>query len=136
MERMRCSLTRMPAEARPKGARSTRCKKPINGDQQDQREIIKLHGAFEIEGLETGDGQLGPDVDVMPSRAAAELGVVEDEVEHLREGESDHDEVDARGAHDEKADDESGVELRRVIAAGSVSQRLAASYFGAISASA
>ena len=38
--------------------------------------------------------------------AAADLGVVEDEVGHLRERERDHDEVDAARAQAERADDE------------------------------
>ena len=38
--------------------------------------------------------------------AAADLGVVEDEVHHLREGERDHDEVDAARAQRKRADDE------------------------------
>jgi hypothetical protein len=45
----------MPAKARPKG-RATLDVKKRNGDQQDEREIIKLHGVFEIQRFESRDG--------------------------------------------------------------------------------
>ena len=81
---------------------------PIDGDQCDQRQIEKLRRTFEIEGLEAGNGQFWPDIDVDAIGAAAQFGVVKDRIEHLCEGEGDHDEIDARGAHDQEANDESG----------------------------
>ena len=78
-----------------------------------QRQVIKLHRVFEIEGLEAGNGQFRPHVDVDAIGAAAEFGVVKNRIEHLRKGEGDHDEIDTGGAHDQKADDQRGKPRRR-----------------------
>ena len=52
--------------------------------------------------------ELGAHGDVNAVRAAAQFGVVENRIEHLREGEGYHDEIDTRGAHYEKANDQGG----------------------------
>ena len=56
--------------------------------------------------VKVGDPIAELEIQADPIGAAAELRVVEHEIEHLREGERHHDEVDALHAHDEHADDE------------------------------
>ncbi|KAG1240563.1 hypothetical protein G6F68_017538 [Rhizopus microsporus] len=79
---MRCSLMRMPASAAPKG----------------QHEVVERRAVAQVEGHPAGNRQLGPEVQVDAVAAAADLGVVEDVIRHLRECQRDHDEVNAARA--------------------------------------
>src|SRR4029077_5838516 len=80
----------------------------IHPDHDNQHEIIELHRIFEIKGLDAGDGELGTYQDINPIRAAAQFSVVKNRINHLREGEGHHDEIDTRAAHYEKANDQGG----------------------------
>ena len=102
---MRCSLTRMPASAWPKRERSSSASKRVGRDQRGEHDVVEV--------VRCRPGRAGRpptrarlDVQEDAVAAAAELGVVEHEVGHLREGQRDHDEVDAAGAQAERADEE------------------------------
>jgi hypothetical protein len=73
-------------------------------DEQGQHEIIDVPCVGEIERREAPDRRDRLEVHADAVRSAAELRVVEDEIEHLRERERHHDEVDALHAYDEHAD--------------------------------
>ncbi len=78
--------------------------KEINTDQKQERKVIELRGAFQVERLESRELQLGTHGDVDAVRAAGDFGVMKEGINHLREGESHHDEIDAACAHDQIAD--------------------------------
>ena len=85
-------------------------------DQQHEHAVVDVRRVGEIERREAADRRDRLEIHADPVRAAAEFRVVEEEIEHLREREGHHDEVDALHAHDEHADRErrdSGREHRR-----------------------
>jgi hypothetical protein len=53
--------------------------------------------------LTAGNGDLGPDVDGDTVRSTREFGIVEEEEQHLAEGERHHDEIDAAGTQHQRA---------------------------------
>ena len=70
-----------------------------------------------------------------PSEPPANWRIVEQEEQHLAEGERHHDEVDAARAQRQRADRQRGERRRRATASGNVSHSEAGSYFGDASAS-
>src|SRR5712692_247429 len=63
---------------------------PVHANQDSEHEVIELNWVFEIERLNAGYGEFGPNVDVNAIRAATQFGVVEYRIQHLREGECHH----------------------------------------------
>src|ERR1700682_5968655 len=59
---------------------------------------------FEVEQLAAREIQLRLDVEIDAVRPSTELGIVEEVIEHLPEGQRDHDEVDARSTQHEQTD--------------------------------
>ena len=74
------------------------------GNEHCQHEIEELVRIAEIDERDVAELDVGLEVHRDAVRAAAEVGVVENEVEHLGERERHHDEVDAACAQNENAD--------------------------------
>jgi hypothetical protein len=77
-------------------------------DEQAQHHPVERPRVLQIDKRHARDGRFGLEVDVGPVRSARELGVVEEEEQHLPEGQRDHDEVDAPGAQGERPDHQRG----------------------------
>src|SRR5215831_811368 len=73
-------------------------------EHQGEHQVVKMDRGFEVEQLGSGQLELRSCVQVQAVGAAAQLGVVKQVVEHLGEGQGDHDEVDACGSNDQQAD--------------------------------
>jgi hypothetical protein len=88
-------LSRAAASAWPKGERVRVRRSRIVPRDAAEDEEIEVRRALEVEEGHPCDRDGGLEVDVGPVRPAADLGVVEEEEQHLAEGERHHDEVDA-----------------------------------------
>ena len=99
-------MLRIPWSARPNEERSSDVQEREYCDQEDEHAVIDVRRVREVKGRKGADGGDRLEVHADAVRSAAELGVVEDEIEHLRERERHHDEVDALHADDEQPDHE------------------------------
>ncbi len=88
------------AEARTQHHRQRRHRE----DQRAQHQPVEMHGIVDAQRPRAEHAELGPEIDVGAVAAAGDLGVVEDEIDHLRERQRDHDEVDAPRAQHQHAD--------------------------------
>ena len=105
-------------------------------EHRREHEIVDVRRIAEVERREAADRRDRLEVHADAVGTAAELRVVEHEVEHLRERERHHDEIDPLHPDDEALRRQAPQAPRATIAAGNVSHRLAASYLGASSPSA
>src|SRR5216684_2112396 len=80
-----------PAEGRNENAPE----QEVDGQHDPEHEIVEVQWLLEIEELGSGELQLRLDVEVDAVRPSTELRIVEEVIEHLAEGQGDHDEVDA-----------------------------------------
>jgi hypothetical protein len=78
----------------------------VGRGREEQHQPVELVELFQVDQDRVAEvhGRLGIDVDAVG--AAAELGVVEDEVQHLGEGQRHHDEIDAARAQHQQAGDQ------------------------------
>ena len=92
------------------GAAERRAQQHAQEDEYDKRhheyKIVDVRHVGEVEWREAADRSNRLEVHADSIGAASELGVVEHEVEHLRECERDHDEVDALHPDDQRPDGE------------------------------
>ena len=122
---MRGSFTLMPSSTRPNMRAQQERQDQVDRDELHQRDVVDrpcaprareaLRAELEPEGGDQGLGEIravGP---------AAELGVVEDEEDHLAEGERHHQEEEAAGAQ-RSAPTASAATPATTIAAGRVCQ--------------
>lgn len=80
----------------------------VNHYQNNQRDIVELYGPFQIERFEARDRKLWTHQNVDTVRSPGDLGIVKYGIEHLREGQCDHDEIHPGCANDQKPDDQGG----------------------------
>ncbi|MNS76029.1 hypothetical protein D3C72_1095650 [compost metagenome] len=90
-------------QCRAKGRPPQQRQKAPGQRQAGQHEEVERGRVAQVEGHPAAQGQLGPEVQVDAVAAAADLGIVEYVVRHLRESQRDHDEVDAAGAQRQRA---------------------------------
>ncbi|MNE27387.1 hypothetical protein D3C80_1207940 [compost metagenome] len=69
--------------------------------QRGQHHIEQGGAVLQVEQLHPGDGHLGLHEQVGTVRTAGEGSIMEQVIEHLREGDGHHDEEDPRGADDQ-----------------------------------
>ena len=99
---MRRSFERAPWITMPKREFTSAPGEIDGGEQQREAEIVELRPVGEIEQV----GELAAAGDGQAVVAAVAVEADAEVIDHLREGERDHDEVDAARAQRERADDQ------------------------------
>src|SRR6185503_20895517 len=76
------------------------------GEEKSEDDEIKIAEFFQIEKPPAEQAGVRPKVDIHAVRTACDGGIVQKEIQHLRERECGHDQINASGTKHERANDQ------------------------------